>query len=170
MVGGHLGLEKTLSRIKERFFWPGMTKDAKLWCETCEKCQKRRPPPKKKRAQIQVLVAEEPSAGVAMDMMGPLPRTTRGNRYILVIADYFSKWVEAFPMKNGEAVTVARLLVREVFCRFGTPRVLHSDQGRNFEAEVIQELCRMLGRHGPLPTILRLMAWWSVSTARWKQC
>ena len=145
VVGGHLGLEKTLSRIQERFFWPGMTKDAKLWCETCERCQKRKPPPKKKRAQMQVVVAEEPFARVAMDMMGPLPRTTRGNRYILVIADYFSKWVEAFPMKNGEAETVARLLVCEVICRFGTPRVLHSDHGRNFEAGVIQELCRMLG-------------------------
>ena len=145
VVGGHLGLEKTLSRIQERFFWPGMTKDVKLWCEVCEKCQRRKPPSKKKRAQMQVVVAEEPWARVAMDMMGPLPLTTRGHRYILVIADYFSKWVEAFPMENGEAVTAARLLVREVVCRFGTPRVLHSDQGRNFEADVMQELCRLLG-------------------------
>ena len=122
-----------------------MTKDTKLWCEACEKCQWHKPPPKKKRAQMQVVVAEEPFARVAMDKMGPLPRTTKGNWCILVIADYFSKWVEAFPMKNGEAETVARLLVREVICRFGTQRVLNSDQGRNFEAGVIQELCLMLG-------------------------
>ena len=134
-----------MGRVQERFFWPGMARDVGLWCAACEKCQKRKPPAKKKRAPMQVQVAEEPWSRVAMDMMGPLPRTTRGNKYILVVADYFTKWVEAFPMKNGEAEMVARLLVREVICRFGTPRVLHSDQGRNFEAEVIQELCRLLG-------------------------
>ena len=64
--------------------------------------------------------------------MGTLPCTHSGNKYILIVADYFSKWVEAFPMPNQEACTVAELLVKEVVCRFGVPLLIHSDQGRNF--------------------------------------
>jgi ribosomal protein L21E len=76
--------------------------------------------------------------------MGPLPVTDRRNRYILVIGDYFTKWVEAFPMQNQEAQTVARVLVNEFICRFGTPEFIHTDQGRNFESALFRELCILL--------------------------
>ena len=76
-----------------------------------------------------------------MDILGPLPQTPRSNRYILVISDYFSKWVEAFPMENMEALTVAKILVNEFITRFGVPEVIHMDQGRNFESALIKDLC-----------------------------
>ena len=91
------------------------------------------------------MVPDIPWGRVAVDMLGPLPRTARRSRYVLVVADYFTKWTEAFPMENGEAITVAEILVREIVCRYGAPRILHSDQGRNFEAEVMQHLCQLLG-------------------------
>ena len=69
---------------------------------------------------------------VAMDILGPLPETDRLNKYVLVVGDYFTKWTEAFPLPDMEAVTVARRLV-EFICRIGTPEYLHTDQGRNFE-------------------------------------
>eukprot|EP00731_Ephydatia_muelleri_P009135 Em0004g1473a len=75
-----------------------------------------------------------------MDIMGPLPETSRGNKYILVIADYFTKWSEAYPIPNMEAITVAKCLVNEFICRFGVPEQLHSDQGRNFEISTEQVL------------------------------
>ena len=145
VVGGHLGVEKTGTRLKEKFFWPGMNTDVNLWCAACETCQRRKPPPRKKRSAMQIMVPDIPWARVAVDMLGPLPRTARRSRYVLVVADYFTKWTEAFPMENGEAVTVAEILVREIVCRYGAPRILHSDQGRNFEAEVMQHLCQLLG-------------------------
>ena len=76
--------------------------------------------------------------------MGPLPETSRGNKYILVIADYFTKWSEAYPIPNMEAITVAKCLVNEFICRFGVPEQLHSDQGRNFESKVIKNICDLL--------------------------
>jgi len=76
---------------------------------------------------------------------GTLPVTEAGNKYILIVADYFTKWVEAFPMANQEACTVAEILVREVVCRFGVPLLIHSDQGRNFESVLFAEMCRLLG-------------------------
>ena len=63
-----------------------------------------------------------------MDILGPLPQTPRSNQYILVISDHFSKWAEAFPMENMEALTVAKILVNEFITRFGVPEVIHTDQ------------------------------------------
>ncbi|KRZ50437.1 Retrovirus-related Pol polyprotein from transposon [Trichinella nativa] len=80
-----------------------------------------------------------------MDLVGPLEETRRGNRYILVMCDYFSKWPEVFPLPDAEADTVATALVNGIFCRYAAPETLHSDQGRNFEAGVIAEVCRLLG-------------------------
>ena len=81
---------------------------------------------------------------MAMDILGPLPQSTAGNVYVLVVADYFTRWMEVFPMPNQEAATVASKLVDEVFCRFAMPEQLHSDQGRQFEAEVISHICKLL--------------------------
>ena len=71
-------------------------------------------------------------ARVALDLVGPLPETTEGNKWILVVGDYFTKWVEAYPLPDATAETVAGKMVEEYFCRFGIPTELHSDQGRNF--------------------------------------
>ena len=60
--------------------------------------------------------------------MGPLPITEAGNKYLLITTDYFTKWVEAYPIPNQEAITVAEALVYGYVCRFG---VINTDQGRN---------------------------------------
>lgn len=75
--------------------------------------------------------------------MGPLPTTESGNKYILVVGDYFSKWTEAFPLPNQEARTVAEKLVNEVISRHGAPERIHTDQGRNFEAQLFREMCTL---------------------------
>ena len=82
---------------------------------------------------------------VAVDILGPLPDTPRGNRYLLVVADYFTRWTEAYPIPNQEAITVARVLTTEFFLRFSPPEQLHSDQGRQFKSEVLAEVCKLLG-------------------------
>ena len=66
-------------------------------------------------------------------------------RYILVITDYFSKWTEAFPIKDKCAYTVADVLVSKIILRFGMPLVIHSDQGREFENRLMKSLCSLLG-------------------------
>ena len=76
---------------------------------------------------MQQYLVGAPTERLALDVLGPLPCTHSGNKYILIVADYFSKWVEAFPMPNQEACTVAELLAKEVVCRFGVPLLIHSD-------------------------------------------
>ncbi|KAL3853041.1 hypothetical protein ACJMK2_016625 [Sinanodonta woodiana] len=82
---------------------------------------------------------------IALDIMGPLPETSIGNKYILVIGDYFTKWTEAFALPNQDAIAVASVLVEEIICRFGVPQQIHSDKGTQFESEIFQEICRLLG-------------------------
>lgn len=80
-----------------------------------------------------------------MDIVGPFLESESGNSYILVVADYFTHYTEAYPLPNQEAKTVANKLVDEFFLRYSPPDRLHSDQGRNFESAIVTETCRLLG-------------------------
>ena len=145
VVGGHLGADKTLGRLRERFYWPGHYTDVRDWCHNCSVCASRKTPAPKARAPLQSIVTSRPLELVATDILGPLPESPAGNSYILVVADYFTRYTEAYPLPNQEATTVARQLVDEFFLRFAPPERLHSDQGRNFESAVIVEACKLLG-------------------------
>ena len=87
----------------------------------------------------------QPFERIAIDIAGPFPVTDDGNRYIMVIGDYFTKWVEAYAIPNQEVTIVAKKLVHYFCCRYGAPMEIHTDQGRNFESRVFKELCRLLG-------------------------
>ena len=77
--------------------------------------------------------------------MGPLPLYSTGNRYIIMITDLFSTWVEAFPVKATDTETLATLMVNEVICRFGVPHCIHSDQGANLTSNLMAAIYRCLG-------------------------
>jgi transposase InsO family protein len=99
-----------------------------------------------------------PMGRMALDIVGPLPVTDGNNRFNLVVDDYFTKWVEAFAIPNHKAETVAEKLVDKVFCRFGTPRVIHTDQGRDFESHLFGDVCKLLGIENPRTTPYHLQS------------
>ena len=144
-LGSHLGVDKTLARLKDRFYWPGHYNDVCNWCKHCNICARRKNPIPRARAQLETIEAGYPLQMVAMDILGPLPESSSGNSYILVVSDYFTRWAEAYAIPNQEATTVAQKLTDEFFFRFSPPEQLHSDQGRNFESAVIAEICKLLG-------------------------
>ena len=143
-LGGHLGVDKTLARLKERFYWPGHYNDVRDWCQNCGTCASRKSPAPKAHAPLLSIETGYPMQLVAMDIISPFPESSAGNTYILVVADYFTRWTEAYPIPNQEATTVANKLT-EFFFRFSPPEQLHSDQGRNFESDVVAGVCRLLG-------------------------
>ena len=143
-TGGHLGIQKLQAKVKDRFYWPGWFRDVKQWCRECVDCGSRKDQGQAPCAPLVQSAASRPHEHIALDVLGPLPETQRKNKFVLVIGDYFSKWTEAFPMPNQEAQTIARILAEEWVCRFGAPRSIHSDQGRNFESTLFRELCRLL--------------------------
>ena len=142
--GGHLGVEKTLSKLKLRFYWPGHYKDTQDWCRACSNCATRKTGAPQNRAPLGSIPTGNPGQFVAVDIVGPFPEDSSGNKYILVVVDHFTKWGEAFPIPNQEALTVARVLCQEWFFRYSPPEGLHSDQGRQFESQLMHEICRIL--------------------------
>jgi len=80
-----------------------------------------------------------------MDILGSLPTSYKGNKYLLVISDCFTKWVETFPLKNFKAGTIVEVFVNQVISRFGVPLELYTDQGKNFDSRIFKELSRLLG-------------------------
>ena len=144
---GHLGVKRTLLRTKNRFFWPKMAIQIKDFVRNCQVCAKTKLNCHNEKAPLQPIEVNEPFVLWAMDYMGPLPETSRGNKHFLVVTDHFTKWCEVFPTADQKASTVAEILVNRVFSRFGPPTIIHSDQGRNFESNLMQEVCSLMGIH-----------------------
>ena len=144
-TAGHLGRNKTTANVKRRFLWPGMRTDVEVYVKTCELCSKYKTSGKTRRAGMKVFQVGEPAERLCIDIVGPFNETCNGHKYCLVITDCFTKFVEIFPMRNQEAETVAAVVVREFVSRYGAPREIHTDQGRQFEATLFQEMCGLLG-------------------------
>ena len=144
-LAGHFGVKRTMARVRLRYYWPGYLTDIEDWCKTCEICQQRKDPPNKNTAPLTSIdTGEGPFEQVALDIL-KLPPTSRGNQYLLVVQDYFSKWVEAFPLRRTVAPSVAQCLLSGWISRFGCPYSILSDQGSEFESHLFRCLNEMLG-------------------------
>ena len=144
LVSGHLGEDKTMARFKERFYWPGQWVDVRDFCRTYTTCATRKTPTPRRRAPLGTIKAGYPMQIIAVDIPGPLPTN---NSYILVVGIYFTRWMESYAIRNQEAATMAQKLVDEIFCRFSTLEQLHSDQGSQFESQLISEICKIMNIH-----------------------
>ena len=164
--GGYLGTEQTLEKVKLSFYWPGMKDFVKKYCESCDNCAARKPSRTQNKAPLGSYVVGQPMERVSIDVVGPFPRTRKGNQYILTICDCFTKWIEAFAMKDQESTTIMEVFVDQFVCQFGTPMQLHSDQGTNFQSNAFKEMCDYLS-YGTLATKLTMFC--SKETRRWDE-
>lgn len=144
LLSGHLGKKKTKGRLLQRFYWFGVREDVDLWVLGCHVCSLVKKPPTNPKAPLGSMPVGAPLDRLATDVLGPLPKTPRGNKYILLVTDYFSKWMEIFAVPDQTASTCANIILNEVISRFGCPLDLHSDQGRNYESKIFADLCRLL--------------------------
>ena len=80
---------------------------------------------------------------IAMDVVGPITESRNGNKYILVLSDYASRYVMTFPMANQSSETVAKILVNGVISKYGAPRTVLTDQGSNFLSKLVQDICNL---------------------------
>ena len=142
LFGGHLGRNRTLALLSHRFYWSSMSDDPKDWLGQCTVCMKL---PTGCHHPLGNIPTGHRWDLIAMDILDVCDPTLDGYRYILVIADYFSKWTEAFPIENKCADTVADVLVDKIILRFEMTLVIHSDQGCEFENVLMKSLCTLLG-------------------------
>lgn len=145
--GGHLGVNRTIDKVRQRFYWLHLRADVERFYRQCDTCAGSRGPQTRSRGRMSQYNVGAPFERIAMDIAGPFPVTDSQNKYLLVIMDYFTKWPEVFAIPNQEASTVADCLVNNFICRFGVPRELHTDQGRNFESLLMREMLQRLNVH-----------------------
>ena len=141
---GHLGVSKTLEKVRRRFYWHGMREDVEMHVRRCVPCAEVNDPPKRPKAPLINIKAGHPLQRVALDIVGPTPRSTAGHEWLLVVSDHFTKFAQAFPVKNTSAVTLAKKVMDEYMCRFGCFEGLHSDQGANVDGAVFKGLCDLI--------------------------
>ena len=145
-ISGHLGVNKTLGRLQTQFYWQGMANDVATYVKKCRSCQERKSPMNKKVAPLRPNNwAQRPFEMVSMDILGPLPTTIMGNRYLLVFTDYFTRWVEVIPLPDQKAETIAREFVTQILLRHGVPTKLLTDCGSNFLSKLMGSVYSYFG-------------------------
>lgn len=145
--GGHFGRDKTIRKIRDRYYWHSMNNDIINHIRSCLRCTQNNPVRRRPPGHLQPIPSPEGTWQiVAMDFHGPInPTSRRGNRYIISLTDLFSKFVIARPVRDCTAATAARFLQEEVICQFGTPKWILTDNGTHFTSSMMEQLLKRFG-------------------------
>ena len=141
-MSGHQSYTRTLTRIASEFTWPNMNKEVKVYCKTCDTCQRGRKNKGGKSPMGISKIIDQPF--VKIDIVGPLNITKSRNRYILTIVDLCTRWPEAIPLKTVTTEEVQNALLT-VFYRMGFPETILSDNGSQFTSDIFKNVSTLLG-------------------------
>lgn len=143
-LAGHSSGSKTYEKLSQIATWPGMRQDVLRYARSCSVCQKAKPRGGQPPGLMQPIVSQSPWQICCCDVMGPFPRSTRGNQYLFVVTDHFTKWVELFPLRKLDSQKIWECLL-ETFARFGFPAQLVSDNASYLTSKVFVDACAVLG-------------------------
>ena len=141
---GHPGGTRLYATLRKQFYWPGMAPDAYATVRNCVECAKRRIKLRRHHSFLRLFPAKRPGEHVAIDILGPLPRTQNGYQYVLCMTDRYSKMALVQPLTNITALTVARAFCKEWVYHYGQPTFLLSDRGSQFTSEFFGAVCDTL--------------------------
>src|SRR6266511_4504594 len=139
-LSGYFKLEATLSKLKERYYWPKMKDDIKSYIQTCDQCQRRGKTTDEN--ELHSIKIKEPFYQWGIDIVGPLTETSCENKYIVVAIDYFIKYPEARALANANARNIVNFLYEDIICRHECSRKIISDKGTHFNNQVIENLLK----------------------------
>jgi len=137
-TAGHFATDIMFNKIRDRYYWPQMFEDIRAYVQSCDPCQRRGK--SQDRQLLNPIPIHSPFHQIGIDFVGPLPRTEKGNRYILVAMDYFTKWPEAKPLPRATAELTSDFIYNEIICRHGCPKYILSDRGTHFNNQLIKDL------------------------------
>lgn len=146
---GHNGIEKTMKRVQERYYWPGLSTFVKKYCKACYVCAvtKDNAPPNSAPLVPINTSNLEPFQMVGMDILGPFPTAVNGEKYLVIMQDYFTKWPEAIALKSVDSDSIKRWLSNEIIPRYGVMSELITDQGSQFVSKSFRDYCSSMGIH-----------------------
>ena len=121
-----------------------MRQDAKIYVRKCDKCQKHEPIPHMPAETLNSVTSPWPFAQWGMDIVGPLPTTAAQKKFLLVVTDYFSKWVEVVAYASIKDKDVTRFVWKNIVCRFGIPQAIIADSGLQFDSSAFKDFCAKL--------------------------
>jgi hypothetical protein len=137
-TAGHFAVDKMFEKIRDRYYWPQMYETIRNYVQTCDSCQRRG---KNKNNQLlHPIPVYGPFYQVGIDIVGPLPTTENGNKYIVVAIDYLTKWPEARAIQHANAEEVSHFIYEEIICRHGCPSKILSDRGTHFKNQLVTKL------------------------------
>jgi hypothetical protein len=142
--GGHLGFAKVYHALQCRYFWPGMFRDVLQWIKTCHDCQRSKPGSVQYGKLQNMEIPSKPFHKIGIDLVS-FNGTKSGNRVVVTVVDYLTKFIVAAALPNGSAEEVAKFLVEKVILIHGAPRIIISDRGQTFLSKLIADICRICG-------------------------
>jgi Integrase zinc binding domain/Integrase core domain len=137
-TSGHLGIEATFNKIRSRYYWPQFYEEIKRYVETCDACQRRGRP--RRNNELYPIPVHSPFYQIGIDIVGPLPRTQRGKKYIVTAMDYLTKWPEARALTEATAEKVADFIYEQIICQHGCPQIILTDRGTHFNNNMVDRL------------------------------
>ena len=149
---GHPGGRKLYQSIRKDMYWPSLAVYCYATVKRCPTCAKNRFKLRKSVKELQLFAASAPLESVSIDVLGELLKTARGNQYLLVISDRFTKLTKSIPFKGVSAAEAAKAFVNEWVLNYGTPKEILSDNGKCFTAKFFQDVCRIMNVHNSFTT------------------
>ena len=143
-LAGHMGEIKTVQMVRDRFHWFELNKDVILYVKCCDVCQRSKRANRKARAPLMKYQAGFFNEKLHLDILGPFHKSESGSKYVLLMVDNFTKYIEACALPDQTAELIARKFVNDWVAKFGVPVLLMSDQGSNFCSSLMSEVCRLL--------------------------
>ena len=145
IMAGHLGIAKTIDKVLSQFYWPGVTADVSRYCKSCDICQRTCSKGRVTKVPLgHMPLIDTPFKRVAVDIVGPIsPISDKGNRYILTLVDYATRFPEAVALPIIDTERVAEALVG-IFSRVGVPSEILTDRGTQFTSGLMKEISRLL--------------------------
>ena len=138
-LAGHMGVDNTFQRLSDKYYWATMYEDIRKYIRTCDTCQKRRR--EKETAPLLPVKPTTAFAHIGIDIIRPLPRTLRGNWYIIMVIDYLTKYPEARALQLADSLSIVPFIYEDIICRHGIPLELTSDWGTEFVNKLVRTLC-----------------------------
>jgi hypothetical protein len=146
LCGSHIGSRTLLGKVfRQGFYWPKAASDAAELVQKCEGCQKCARDQKQSSSLTQLIQPTWPLQRWGLDLLGPLPPAQGNLKYVMVVVEYFSKWIEAKPLATITSVTVQKFFWQNIVCRFRVPKAITVDNGTQFDAEAFKEFYKQIG-------------------------